>query len=170
MATELDYKDRSINPDPVTGEHGSHPVGTAVGAGGGALAGAAVGAAVAGPVGAIVGGVIGTVAGGAAGHGVAEGVNPTVEDAYWKDNYAGRDYVDRTLPYSEYQPAYRYGWEARSRYAGQPYETVEGDLERGWDKAKGESHLAWNQAKNATRDAWHRVERAIPGDADGDGR
>ena len=28
---------------------------------------------------------------------------------------------------------------------------------------------AWEKAKQATRDAWHRVERALPGDADGDG-
>ena len=36
------------NPDPITGEPGSHPVGTGLGAGGGALAGAAIGS-VAGP-------------------------------------------------------------------------------------------------------------------------
>jgi hypothetical protein len=28
----------------------------------------------------------------------------------------------------------------------------------------------WDDAKHATRAAWHRVERAVPGDADGDGR
>jgi hypothetical protein len=117
-----------------------------------------------------VGGAIGAVAGGAAGHAVGESVNPTVEDAYWKENYVSRDYVDQSLPYSDYQPAYRYGWESRDRYAGRPYNEVEGDLERGWDNAKGESRLAWNQAKSATQDAWHRVERALPGDADGDGR
>ena len=63
-----DNRDRDINPDPVTGEPGSHPVGTGVGAAGGAVTGAAIGSA-AGPVGTIVGGVIGAVAGGAAGHG-----------------------------------------------------------------------------------------------------
>lgn len=166
---ELDNK-YAVNPDPITGEHGSHPVGTGVGAAGGAVTGMAVGAAVGGPVGAVVGGAIGAVAGGAAGHAVGESINPTVEDAYWRDNYATRTYADSTVPYTEYQPAYRYGWESRERYPGRSYNEVENDLERGWEKAKGESKLAWHQAKNATSDAWHRVERALPGDADGDGR
>lgn len=165
---ELD--NRSANRDPITGEPGSHPVGTGVGAAGGAVTGAAVGAVAGGPIGAVVGGAIGAVAGGAAGHAVGESVNPTVEDTYWRENYPKSTYADNTVPYTEYQPAYRYGWEARERYPGRRYEEVENDLERGWETAKGESRLAWNKAKNATRDAWHRVERALPGDADGDGR
>jgi hypothetical protein len=40
----------------------------------------------------------------------------------------------------------------------------------GWEKTKGKSKLAWEKVKHATKDAWHRVERALPGDADGDGR
>ena len=40
----------------------------------------------------------------------------------------------------------------------------------GWDNAKGASKQTWNEAKHATRDAWHHVERALPGDADRDGR
>src|SRR5204863_3392131 len=41
------------NRDPITGEPGSHPVGTAVGGAGGAATGAAVGGALGGPVGAV---------------------------------------------------------------------------------------------------------------------
>ena len=40
----------------------------------------------------------------------------------------------------------------------------------GLEKNKGKSRLNWEEAKDASRAAWHRVERAIPGDADGDGR
>ena len=158
------------NRDVITGEPGSHPVGTGVGAAGGAVAGATVGAAVGGPVGAVVGGAIGAVAGGAAGHGAAEVVNPTTEDAYWRSNYSNRDYIERGRPYTDYQNAYRYGWESRAKYPNQTWSDVENDIERGWEKAKGESKLAWHQAKAATKDAWHRVERALPGDADLDGR
>jgi hypothetical protein len=166
--THINPKD--LNRDPLTGEPGSHPVGTGVGAAGGAATGAAVGGAVGGPVGAVVGGAIGAVTGAAAGHGAAEAINPTVEDAYWRENYLNRDYVDRALPYSAYAPAYRYGWESRSRYGNKPFDEVESDLARGWDRVKGDSKLAWDQAKLATRDAWHRVEYALPGDADNDGR
>ena len=129
-----------------------------------------VGGAVGGPVGAVVGGIAGAVAGGAAGHGLAEGINPTVEDAYWREHYSGRNYVDRTHPYGYYQPAYRYGWESRARYPGRSWNEVESDLERGWEKAKGQSKLAWHDARSAARDAWHRVEVALPGDFDRDGR
>jgi hypothetical protein len=41
---------------------------------------------------------------------------------------------------------------------------------RDWEKVKDTSRLSWEKAKDATRDAWHRIERAIPGDADRDGR
>ena len=164
------------NRDPISGAPGAHPVGTGVGAAAGGtgagLAGAAIGAALSGPaapIGAAVGAVVGAVAGGLAGKGVAESVNPTEEDAYWRENYKTRPYASGAT-YDEFAPAYRYGWESRNQYRGRKYDEVEGDLERGWDKVKGNSRLGWEKAKAATRDAWHRVERAIPGDADRDGR
>ncbi|MEO5510810.1 MAG: hypothetical protein ABIS27_09275 [Longimicrobiales bacterium] len=157
------------NRDPITDEPGAHPIGTGAGGAAGAAAGAAIGS-VAGPVGALVGGAIGAVAGGLAGKGAAEGVNPTVEDAYWRDNFKTRPYARDAQSYEEYRPAYQYGWESRERYQGRKFDEVESDLQRGWDSAKGDSRLGWENAKDATRDAWHRVERALPGDADNDGR
>jgi len=54
------------------------------------------------------------------------------------------------------------------------FEDVEPDLARDWAVSRGASRLEWEDAKHATRDAWtrlsDRVERAIPGDFDGDGR
>ena len=157
------------NRDPLTGAPGSHPVGTGLGAAGGAAAGATIGAA-AGPVGAVVGGAIGAVAGGLAGKGAAEAVNPTVEDAYWRENYASRPYVTPGTDYDTYAPAYKYGWESRGHFIGSTFDDVESDLGREWDRVKGASSLGWDRAREAARDAWHRVERAIPGDADRDGR
>jgi len=157
------------NRDPISGAPGAHPVGTGVGAAGGAAAGAALGA-MGGPVGAAVGLVAGAIAGGLAGKGVAEKIDPTVEDAYWRENYAKQSYVDRSAPYESYQPAYRTGYEGYGRYQGKKFDEVEADLQRDYEKAKGNSNVTWDRAKNATRDAWHKVERAIPGDADGDGR
>jgi phage tail tape-measure protein len=66
-----------VNPDPLTGAPGAHPVGTGLGAVSGAAAGASIGAA-AGPVGAAVGTVVGAVAGALAGKGAAEAVHPTL--------------------------------------------------------------------------------------------
>ncbi|MEP7324833.1 MAG: hypothetical protein ABI836_02695 [Gemmatimonadota bacterium] len=157
------------NRDPLSGAPGAHPIGTGVGAAGGAAAGAAIGT-MGGPVGAVVGGAIGAVAGGLAGKGAAEAVNPTVEEAYWRDNFSGRPYVDQGASFDEYGPAYRYGWESHPHYIGSSFDDVETDLGREWDRARGASTLGWDQARHATRDAWHRIEEALPGDADGDGR
>ncbi|HEX7181132.1 MAG TPA: hypothetical protein VF756_04765 [Thermoanaerobaculia bacterium] len=104
------------------------------------------------------------------GHGIAEGIDPTVEDTYWRENYSSRPYVKAGDRYEDYQPAYKYGWESRGRYADRSWDQAENDLERGWDNAKGASRHTWNEAKYATKDAWHRVERNLPGDADRDGR
>lgn len=150
------------NRDPITGTPGAHPVGTGVGATGGAVTGAAIGA-VGGPVGAAVGLVAGAVVGGLAGKSVAETMDPTVEDAYWQTNYSKRDYVERNVPYTMYQPAYRTGYEGRSHYPGKKFEEVETNLQHDYEKAKGNSTLSWDKAKRATRDAWNRVEKALPG-------
>ena len=169
IKTEKNSRGTDANRDPITKAPGAHPVGTGVGAAGGGAAGAAIGA-VGGPVGAAVGLVAGAVVGGLAGKGVAEKIDPTVEDGYWKENYAKRSYADKNVSYDNYQPAYRTGYEGYTRYPGKKYEEVEADLQRDYEKSKGNSNLSWDKAKHATRDAWHRVEKALPGDADGDGR
>ena len=162
------------NRDPISGAPGAHPVGVGVGAAaGGVAAGAAIGA-VAGPVGAAIGAAIGAVAGGLAGKGVAESIDPTVESAYWKDNYASREYVDSGASYDDYGPAYSYGVDSFGRHAGRSFSDVEADLGRDWDRNRGGSSLSWDKARSATRDSWDRlsdrVERAIPGDSDRDGK
>ncbi len=162
------------NRDPITGTPGSHPIGTGIGAVlGGAAAGAATGT-VAGPVGTVIGAALGAVVGGLAGKGVAEAIDPTAEDAYWRENYKDRPYAGGDASYDDYQPAYGFGVDSYTRYKGRRFEEVEPDLSRTWDHARGESRLDWNDAKAATRDAWDRVsnavERAVPGDSDRDGR
>src|SRR5436190_24133165 len=88
-------KKADANRDPLTGTPGAHPVGTGAGAAGGGAAGAAIGMAVGGPVGAAVGLAAGAIAGGFAGKEAAEAVNPTVEDAYWRENYSNEPWVER---------------------------------------------------------------------------
>jgi hypothetical protein len=171
-AADLD-RDRKItdpdrapdaNRDPITGAPGSHPIGTGVGAAAAGAAatwaGAAIGAAISGPaapIGGAIGAVVGAIAGGLAGKGVAEAMDPTTEDAYWREHHKTRPYFDTAHSYdADYRPAYQYGWENRGRYEGKAFSDVESDLERGWEKAKGKSALAWEKAKHATRDAFDR--------------
>jgi hypothetical protein len=170
-----DDKVRDLGREDGRGAMGQHPVGTGVGAvAGGLAAGAATGAA-AGPIGALVGGAIGAVAGGLAGKGIADMVDPTMEDDYWRGNWANRSYIDGGYTYDQdYAPAYRYGWESYPRHAGRRFDEVEAELEADWNAARGESRLDWDRARHATRDSWERVgerlERAMPGDSDRDGR
>ena len=169
-----DKAKRDANRDPITGAPGSHPVGTGIGAAvGGAAAGAAAGT-VAGPVGTVAGAVAGAIVGGLAGKGVAELIDPTREDAYWRENYKGRPYVRDGSTYDDYGPAYGYGVNSYSRYPGRRFDEVEPDLAEDWETSRGKSRLVWEDAKSATRDAWDRVsdtvERATPGDSDRDGK
>jgi hypothetical protein len=149
--------DGDANRDPLSGAPGAHPIGTGIGAAGAGAVGAAIGA-VAGPVGSLAGAAIGAVVGGLAGKGVAEAIDPTAEDAYWRENYRNRPYVESGTTYDEYQPAYRYGWESRARHHDRKFDDVERDLGREWDKVKGGSRLTWEKAKHATRDAFHRFD------------
>ncbi|NDP42134.1 MAG: hypothetical protein GZ089_05350 [Aromatoleum sp.] len=162
------------NRDPITGAPGSHPVGTGLGALAGGMAAGAAAGTVAGPVGTLVGAAIGAVAGGLAGKGVAEMIDPTVEDAYWRENYSSRPYVTTGSSYDDYGPAYRYGVSSYGKYEGRSFDEAGADLARDWNQARGASRLEWERAKDATKDSWQRVsdavERAVPGDSDHDGK
>jgi hypothetical protein len=167
--TDID-RDRTrnpdANPDPITGAPGSHPIGTGVGAAAGGAAGAAVGSIVPGigtVIGGVVGAIVGATGGGLVGKEVAESINPSAEDAYWRENYKTRPYYSADTSYDDYAPAYRYGWESRSQFADRKYNDVESDLGGGWEKAKANSRLGWEKAKAATRDAWDRADRTASG-------
>lgn len=153
----IQKRNQDANRDPITGTPGSHPVATGVGTAlGGAAAGLAAGA-VAGPVGAVVGAVVGGLAGGAAGTVVGEQLDPTVEHAYWRQNYPSRPYYSAAISYDDLAPAYRYGWEARSRYSDADFDDVESTLEQGWNETVHDIELGWELARGPARDAWDRA-------------
>jgi hypothetical protein len=174
MATGRNEESKDANRDPITGAPGSHPVGTGLGAAAGGMAAGAAAGSVAGPAGTVIGAAVGAIAGGLAGKGIAEKIDPTVEEAYWRENYTSRPYISKDYTYDDYGPAYRYGVDAYSRYPGKKFDAIEGDLDRDWQRAKGKSRLAWENAKHAARDSFQRVsdtvERAVPGDSDRDGK
>ena len=104
-----EIKENKLNPDPITGARGSHPIGTGLGAAGVGAAAAAIGMA-AGPVGAAIGAAVGALTGGLLGKGAAEMVNPTIEDAYWRECYQSEPYYQPDYDYEDYGPAYRTGY------------------------------------------------------------
>ena len=106
-----------------------------------------------------MGSAIGAVAGGAAAQVASEGFDPDLEDGYWRNNYMKRSYYRSSKSYSDYQPAYRYGWESASQpeFRNRPFEDAESDLEKGWDLARGHSRERWYEVRDAARDAWNRI-------------
>ncbi|HEX2651408.1 MAG TPA: hypothetical protein VHN19_15880 [Burkholderiales bacterium] len=161
---------QEANRDPLSGAPGAHPVGTGLGAAAGGMAsGAAVGT-VAGPIGTAVGAAVGAVVGGLAGKAIGEAMDPTVEDAHWRKAYSKESYYQTGLSYDDYAPAYRAGYEGRAKNNDRKFEDVEPDLEASYNSTKGASKLGWEDARQASRAAWDRVERAVPSDADRDGR
>lgn len=149
--------DAEPNRDPITGAVGAHPVGTGLGATlGGAVAGALTGSAV-GPVGTLVGTALGAIVGGLAGKSVAETIDPSIEVDYWRDNFKEQPYAAQAQDFHVFEPAFRYGVAAYSRYPGRRFDDLEVELARDWIDARGTSNLEWLNARPAARDAWQRV-------------
>lgn len=145
-----------VNPDPITGEPGSHPVGTGIGAVSGAATGAAMGSP-GGPVGAVIGGIAGAVTGGLIGKGVEEYFDPTEEAAYWRENYRSSSYYDPSMSYEDYEPAYRSGYTGFGKYYGEGrrFEDVEPDIRRDYE-GSGAS-MTYDKARNSVKDAYDRL-------------
>jgi hypothetical protein len=78
------------------------------------------------------------------------------EDAYWREHFSARYYVEDAFKYADYAPAYRMGCQARFRFPAQEWERIESVLERAWPQVGRLSQLDWNRAKLAARDAWDR--------------
>ncbi|MFL5594354.1 MAG: hypothetical protein ACJ785_07060 [Gemmatimonadaceae bacterium] len=83
------------------------------------------------------------------------------EDEYWRSNFSSKPYVRGDRNYDYYRPAYRYGAESAMRHNGKDWNSVQGDLERGWDKYRGDAKSTWQDIKDAVRDGWNRVRGSL---------
>ncbi|MBK7903303.1 MAG: hypothetical protein IPJ97_10455 [Proteobacteria bacterium] len=92
---------------------------------------------------------------------IAKLIDPTAEEAYWRENYESRPYVTGGTAFNEYRTAYRYGIDAYAMHEGRSFEQAEPELVSGWDLAKGLSSLTWDDARHATRDAWQHVSDSV---------
>lgn len=152
---QIHQRDDPAHRDPLTGETGSHPLGTGVGAVAGTAAAGALAGTVAGPAGTIVGAAVGAVLGGLAGKGIAEGFNPTVEEAYWREQHPKQSYA-KGRHFEEFGPAYRTGYRGYVEHApaGRSFEESEEELRRRYEQEN--AALAWDEARPASRAAWMR--------------
>ncbi len=79
------------------------------------------------------------------------------EDSYWRKNYSNRPYATAGRAYEEYQPGYRFGYEAANRHQDREWSDVEPELRRNWNTYDSRGNSTWEQMKEAVRDAWDRV-------------
>ncbi|MCW0392969.1 hypothetical protein [Xanthomonas sacchari] len=152
-------KARDLNRDPISGTPGSHPVGVGIGGTAGGVAVGALAGTLFGPLGTLIGAAVGVVAGAAAGKGVAERIDPTGEDAYWREEYRNRDYAKADYDYDrDYAAAYGLGLQAREQYPSRTWDEHERELSHDWGTRRGDSRLEWDEARLAARDSWERAD------------
>jgi hypothetical protein len=99
---------------------------------------------------------------------VAELIDPTAEDAYWREQHRTQPYATHR-EYDEFAGAYRAGYEGYGRHykEGTRFEDVETDLRSDYESrlAAQESAAAvqrpvpWDEARPAARAAWDRVHQ-----------
>lgn len=150
----------SQNSDPLTGEPGSHPVATGLGAAAASAAGLAIGTAVAGPVGTVIGGIVGAVAGAIGGHAAGEAIDPTVEEAYWREAHPSQPYASGST-FDEYREAYRVGYENAGAVGPEigSFEEAEPELRARYEA--GQNVLPWVKVRVATQSAWTRARTTL---------
>jgi len=136
-----------------------------LGAGSAALAGGAAGAA----LGALVGGVPGLAVGAAAGGALGAVFGDRASEAADRREDLGHfEQIYRTMPYyvdghswHDYAPAYRYGLDTWDRFQGQALDTVDTQLQGGWEaNARFGSRLGWHDARPAVAHAWQSLDDA----------
>ena len=87
----------------------------------------------------------------------AKGPNWELEDAYWQSAYPERPYARADRGYEYYRSAYRYGYDAASRYRRYAWEDVEDELRRVWDGRHDSAQFSWPDMRDAVRDGWDHV-------------
>ena len=78
------------------------------------------------------------------------------DDGYYRNHYQS-NYAIAGGAYDDYAPAYTYGSQMRSQYAGREWEDVETDLHTNWDTRNSGGASTWEKMKAAVRHGWDRM-------------
>ena len=84
-------------------------------------------------------------------------------DADFRTDWETR-YRNTGFNYQRYQPAYRYGWEAGSRYQGRDWNDVAPNLRTDWQR--NHPNDAWEDFKDSVRTGWERFKQGASSAAD----
>jgi hypothetical protein len=80
------------------------------------------------------------------------------DDSFFRNDF-DQKYATAGGSYDDYAPAYKYGNESRSKYAGRNWDDVETDLRSDWDTKYGKSGdvSTWEKFKAAVRHGWDKI-------------
>jgi uncharacterized protein (TIGR02271 family) len=82
----------------------------------------------------------------------------SLDDDYYRNDW-NTNYSSLGGSYDDYAPAYRYGSESRSKYAGREWDDVETDLRSDWDTRNASSGgpSTWEKFKASVRHGWDKI-------------
>lgn len=86
--------------------------------------------------------------------------------AHFSDRYLGSPYYSAGRAWTDYAPAYAFGYDTYQRFRHRQFEEVEGELRTAWAKAHGRSRLIWPEARRAVRETWQLLDTESPGQID----
>lgn len=127
----------------------------------GGAAGAAIGAVVAGPAGLAIGAAAGGALGAVLGNQASEHADRRSDLGHFEQIYRKMPYYVDGRDWHDYAPAYRYGLDSWDQHRGHPLDTLESQLQGGWESAhRFGSRLDWAHARPAVAHAWQSMEEA----------
>ncbi len=136
--------------------------GEAAGGISGVIAGAAIGS-LGGPIGTVIGGIAGAVGGWWTGRAISEAASnfSHSDDEEFRSDFETRANAVASTPHRSYElvrPAYQLGYLAsrNPEYAGQSFEAIEPDLERGWTGNAATEAGDWSAMRGYARTAYIR--------------
>jgi hypothetical protein len=78
------------------------------------------------------------------------------DESYYRNHYQS-NFAAGGGAYDDYAPAYNYGSQMRSQYAGRQWDDVETDLHANWDSRNSGGASTWEKMKAAVRHGWDRM-------------
>ena len=124
---------------------------------GGALTGGLLGAvlgSVFGPLGTAIGAAAGGFTGAAAGEQIGQAMDHRENLVHLAETFSEQDYYVSEMEWEDYEPAYRYGFDAYPTHAHLPIEDAKRSMRKNWQQYNQHSHLNWDHAWNAILHAW----------------
>lgn len=85
-----------------------------------------------------------------------------IDEAHFRAALRTAPYFSAGRSWSDYAPAYCYGYATHETSGKQPFEAVEAQLAAGWETQRDGSRLLWTEAREAVRDAWRYLDSTRP--------